>query len=137
MAKYSGYDVDLGVDDGAGGFMGIAHLRDIAGPGIGNETTETTCRDSGGWKEYVGGLKDGGEVTFDVVYDPTGATHDGSTGLVALADSGEVKGWQVLWPGGVAWTFDGIVTKLEPKAPMADALTADVTIKISGQPTLA
>jgi len=130
--KYSGYDAVLKVDGTT-----VAQVRDISGPGISTETTETTDRDGDGWKEFIGGLKDGGEVTFDILYDPSAATHDGTTGIVALANSREEKTWTVEWPGSVTWSLPGIVTKFEPKAPLADAMTADVTVKVSGKPTLA
>ena len=137
MPKYSGYDAQLGVDDGAGGYTTVAQVRDISGPGLGTDTIETSDRDGSGWKEFLGGLADGGEVTFDVLYDPTGATHNATTGLVGMLASKAVKSWQLALPGSVNWTFDGLVTGFDPKAPLNDALTADVTIKVSGQPTLA
>ena len=61
-------------------------------------------------------------------------------GLVKLEKDGTVCNWQLLFP--VATTiagcsFSGFVTKLDIKTPMDGAMTADLTIKISGAVTWA
>lgn len=138
MSRYAGFGVSLAVDDGlGGGFVDVAQVRDLAGPGLANDTIEVTDRDGGGWKEFLGGLKDGGEITLDVTYDPAGSTHNATSGLVHLYGGALVVSWRITWPDSTVWTLNGLVTNFEPKAPLADALVADVTIKVSGQPTLA
>jgi len=144
MAKYAGYGVTLQVDiDGAGAGTAaeIGQVRDISGPGLSRDTIETTARDStNNWREYIKGLKDAGEVSFDILFDPDLTTHAKATGILAdLWDDSTIASWIVTFPDTTptTWTFDGIVTAFEPKAPMDGELSADVTIKVSGEPVIA
>lgn len=140
MAKFSGYDVLLKVKQGAS-YVTIAQLRDVGGPSLSQDTVETTNRDGSKWREFVGGLKNGGEVSFDVVYDPALATHAAGSapGLVHMLNNGVVGDFQLTFPTSPATTctFNALVTGFEPGAAMEDALTADVTLKITGAPVWA
>lgn len=133
--KYSGFDVLLKVSDGAGGWDTIAGLRDIEGPGLTADTIEAHDRDGGGWKDFLGGLKSGGEVTFDIAYDPVEDTHDGGTGLVSFL--GVSKSWRLALPASVNWDFAALVTNFQPTAPLNDLFTASITLTVTGTPTLA
>ena len=81
----SSFGTLLKIGDGADPevFTTIAEVLDISGPGLSLDTEETTNHSSpGGWEEYVGTILRSGEVTFGINYDPVGATHDASTGLI-------------------------------------------------------
>lgn len=138
MAKYSGYSAVLGHYNGAT-YDTIAQVVDIRGPGLSVDTIEVTSRSStNGWKEYVSGLKDGGELTFDIRHDPAGGTHDATTGLIKFLEDADTEQWQLtLADGTTDWVFDGIVTGFEPENPLNDSADASVTIKLTGEPTLA
>lgn len=141
MAKYSGYDVLLKVKQGAS-YVAVAQIRDLSGPAIKQDTNEVTHRDGNKWREFVGGLRDGGEVSFDIVYDPDLASHGASAtpGLAYMAMNGTVGDFQITWPDAnpaQTCTFNALVTSFQPNAPMGDALTADVTLKITGSLTWA
>ena len=60
----------LKVGDGASPevFATIAEVKDISGPGTTLSTEDATNHDSGGWREPVPTLLEGGEVTFDLNY---------------------------------------------------------------------
>ncbi len=140
MAKYAGYDALLKVKSGAS-YGTIAQVRDVAGPALKQETVEVTHRDGNKWRERVGGLKDGGEVTFDVIYDPDLASHAAGSapGFVYMLQNGTIGDFQLVLPDATntTCTFFALVTSVEPKAPMGDALTADVTLQITGAPVWA
>src|ERR1700754_2400702 len=58
-------------------FATIANVTNISGPDRKRETIDVTAHDSpDGWMEFIGGLKDGGEVQLDINYDPGETTHD-------------------------------------------------------------
>jgi len=144
MAKHAGGDVTLQVDidgSGAGSAISVGQIVDISGPGLSRDTIETTSRDStNDWREYIKGLKDAGEISFDIVFDPVLASHAKSTGLLQdLWDDSTIASWIVTFPDPTptTWTMDGILTKFEVKAPLDDKLSADVTIKVSGEPVIA
>lgn len=120
-------------------FTTIAEVKDITGPGLEQAANEVTSHGStNGWREFIGGLKDGGEVTFEVNFVPTGATHDETTGLIAELTGGTVTNYQVVWPdsGSTTWQFAALCTAFEPGAPVDGVLMASVTLKISGEPTI-
>lgn len=132
----------LKIGDGGGSevFTTIAAVYDISGPNLGQRTTETTNHSStGGWSEHIGTILDGGDVTFEIGYDPVGATHNATTGLINDMENRTVRHFQLVFPntGSTTWSFSALVTGFQPKAPVAGELRAGVTLKISGQPTLA
>lgn len=142
MATYSALGTLLKQGDGGSPetFTTIAQVRDISGPGLSQEAVEVTHHSStDGWREYVGGLFDGGEISFEIVYDPAEGTHDASTGLLKDMTDRTVRNFELVFPdtGSTTWTFAALVTGFEPGAPVDGALTASVTLKLSGQPTLA
>lgn len=137
----SGHGTLLQIGDGADpeNFTTIAEVRDITGPGLGLDTADVTSHDStGGWEEHIGTILRSGEVTFDVNYIPTDGTHDASSGLINDQESRTLRNFQLVFPdgGGTTWSFAALVTGFDPTGPVDGELTASVTLKPSGQPTL-
>jgi predicted secreted protein len=121
-------------------FTTVAQVSNISGPGLSMDALDVTHHSStAGWREFIGGLMDGGEVTVDIFYDPVAGTHDGSTGLIKDMEDRTVRNFQLVFPdaGTTTWSFAALVTGFEPSAPIDGSLTASVTLKLSGQPTLA
>lgn len=120
-------------------FATIAEVLDIEGPELALDTEEATSHDStGGWEEVVGTILRSGEIGFEINYVPTGATANASTGLIADMKNRTRRNFQLVFPdsGNTTWSFTALVTKFAPKAPVAGKLTADISLKLSGQPTL-
>jgi hypothetical protein len=121
-------------------FTTIAEVLDIGGPELELGTEESTSHDSpGGWREHVGTLLSAGEVTFDVNFIPTHATHNPSTGLIADMVNRVKRNFKLVFPDAAAttWSFAALVTKLGPAEPVEGKLEASVTLQVTGQPTLA
>jgi predicted secreted protein len=78
-------------------------------------------------------------VTFTIQYDPAGATHDASTGVLKDMGDKTLRNFQLVFPdtGTTTWSFSAYVVGFTPGAPHDDKLTAECELKISGQPTLA
>jgi predicted secreted protein len=123
---------------GAGSFGVIANVSDISGPSRSREAIEVTAHDSPDqYREFVKGLKDGGEVTITLNYDPGATTHE------ALDDDFEedaLRDYQVLILPGDAeehtWDFAGLITDIGDEFPHDDKMEREVTFKISGKPVL-
>jgi len=117
----------------------VAEVTKIDFGGIKLDLVESTNHSStGGWREYTPTLKDGGEVSFEINYVPTAATHkNASGGLIYLLDNKTLQTFHVVFPDATDWTLPGYVTDFKPSAPVDGKLSASVTIKVSGQPTLA
>lgn len=118
----------------------VAGVTNISGPGLSLDTIDVTAHDSpGAFEEAIATIIRQGEVTVDVNYDPNDPTLDASTGVLATLVSRAVVGWRLIWPvaGAPVWEFDALCTGFEPTAPYDDKLAASVTLKVTGQPSLA
>lgn len=137
----AGYGVLLKIGDGGGSevFTTIAEVRDIEGPELELEAKEVTSHDSAGWREYIGTLLSGGEVSFDLNFIPTNATQSYSAGLIRDMVNRTKRNFRIVFPdgGSTTWTFAALVTNFKPSAAVEDELMAEVTLQVSGQPTLA
>lgn len=138
MAKNAGHEVTLQWD-AAGGtvFATIGQIIDITGPSIERNPIDVTTRDSASYyREFIKGFKDLGELTFNVVFDGDLASHGtAAAGLLSdFADDDTIPAWRMQFPGGTI-LFDGFLTGAEMAEPLDDALTADVTAKLTGAPT--
>lgn len=135
------YGVLLKIGNGATSetFTTIAEVRDIEGPELELEAKEVTSHDSGGWREYIGTLLTGGEVSFELNFIPTNATQSYSSGLIEDMVNRTKRNFQIIFSdtGATTWAFSALVTGFKPSAAVEDELLAEVTLQVTGQPTLA
>lgn len=116
-------------------FATIAEVLDIDGPDMSLETEDVTSHSSAnGWDESVGTILSGGEVSYELNFVPTDATHDMTTGLQADMINRTLRNFQLVYPdpGGNGYAFAALVTGFKVKAPVKGKLAADVKMKISG-----
>lgn len=123
---------------GGGVFAVIANVSDLSGPSRQRDAIEVTAHDSPNqYREFVKGLKDGGEVTATLNYDPSLATH---SALDADFEERDLRAYQIVILPGEAeeytWEFNALITDLGDSFPIDDRMERDVTFKISGMPTL-
>lgn len=123
---------------GSGSFAVIANVSDLSGPSRAREAIEVTAHDSPDqYREFVKGLKDGGEVTITINYDPGNATH---ADLDADFEEDDLRDYQVIVLPGEAdehtWQFSGLITSIGDEFPVDDRMEREVTFKVSGKPTL-
>jgi predicted secreted protein len=109
----------------------IAEVKNITGPGMTRATIDVTSLDStAGYREFIAGLRDAGTIALKMNF--TRATY-----AIMLADfeSDTLQNYEILLPDGenTGFEFEGLVTELPLTVPVDDVITADVTIKISGQ----
>lgn len=112
----------------------LAEVYNISGPGMTRETIETTTYDStDGYREKIGGLRDGGSVTFTMNFSQ-------ATYLLIKADfeDDDPVAYQIIFPDADTTTVDfaGLVTELPTSIPEGDRITVDVTIEIDGKVTV-
>lgn len=138
----SGKGTLLKMGDGAGTevFTTIAEVKSIGGPSFASDTIDVTSHDSpGAYREFIASLIDPGELSFDINFVPTDATHNVSTGLLRDFQNRIRRNYKIVFPdtSATTWNLQGIVTAVQINAPTDDVLSASITIKITGQPTLA
>lgn len=127
------WDSTLGVP----AYVEVAEVHNISGPSVSRDSIETTHHGStGGYREYLPGLRDGGEVTVDINWDNSEGSHADIYGQITSSQTAN-EDYRVNFSGGATFTFSGHVTAFDVTAPLDDRLTASLTIKLSGQPTLA
>lgn len=142
MSGISAFGTELRVGDGAGPevFTPVAGVTNISGPGFSLDTIDGTAHDSpGAVEEVIPSIIRTGELTLDINYDPNDPTHDAADGLLSTMFARSLRNYQLAFPTSpeVVWTFAAYVTGFEPSAPYDDKLSASVTLRISGAPTLA
>ena len=127
-----------GSSGSGGGFGVIAEVQDIAGPALALALDDATHHESpDAWEEFIPTVKSTGDITFPINYIPTEATHDASTGLVKWLNDKSLRDFKIVFPDATEWPFSAFVTGFTPMAPVKGKLTANVSLKISGAPTLA
>lgn len=122
----------LKIGDGAGPevFTTIAEVLDISGPGTTLNTEDATNHDSGGWREPVATILEGGEVTFDINY------YKASTQTKLRTDQANrtKRNFQMVIPlvAPETLSFAAYVTNFEYAAPVEGIFRASVTLMVTG-----
>lgn len=114
----------------------VAGLTSIGGLELSADTIDVTTLDSdGGYREFIGGFKDAGEVSLEGYFIPE--TGKGQKELYDLFESGDTETFTIEFPESIAsWEFNGVVTGFNTGADLEDPLSFSATIKVSGKPTL-
>ena len=134
-----GTTIKIGDDGTSETFTAIAEVKDITPPQMSKDSIEVTSQDStSGFREFIPGWKDAGEVSFEANWLPNAATHDGTTGLLASFNDDLNHNWLIVLPTAVSITlaFTGHVTNFEPDLPMEDGAGLSATIKLTGVITI-
>ncbi len=111
----------------------VGGLTSISGVELTTETIDVTTLDSdGGYREFVPGFSDGGEVTADGYMSDKGSEESTIIGLVG---SDTEQSCEIEFSNGAKWKFDGIITGFSTNADLEDAISFSITVKVSGKPT--
>lgn len=136
-----GTKLQVGNGGGPETFTTIAEVLDVKAPNESQNTIEVTSHDSTAAEFIAEGIVDGGEVTFGLNFIGSNPQHQG---LRADLRNGTLRNFKLLIPDKTldadktTFSFSGIVTAFDgPEAPVRGKLQANVTIKISGLPTVA
>ncbi|WP_431888734.1 phage tail tube protein [Nocardiopsis alba] len=115
-------------------FTKIANSTNLSGPALERAEIDVTSHDSeDGWQEFIGGLKNAGEVGVDVNYRPS--VHDI---LAADFEDDEPRNYRIVFPDPdeTAWEFRAFLKGFEPSFPHDDKAEASLTFKVTGKPKL-
>lgn len=122
----------VGDDSSPPVYTDIAEVTGITPPPVSRDLVEAThMKSPGGWKEFIGGLKDGGEVKIDMNFIPAGASQQL---LVTMQTEDTPRPCQIEFPDGTIWGFDAFCTGFEPEVPVDDKMASSATFKVTGQP---
>jgi predicted secreted protein len=117
-------------------FATVAEVSDISPPSFSRDSVDVSHEQSPDqWREFIAGLKDAGEVSFEFNFVPGAAAASALHAEFDLEGSQAVKNRRVVLPDGSLWAFAAFMTGLEFKTPIDDKMTGTATFKITGAPT--
>jgi len=108
--------------------VALGGVISLSGPGVTIDTIDVTSHSStSGYREFVEGLADGGELTMEIIFDDANELV-----LATKRAAGLTVTIEITWPGAIVWSAEAWLTGIEPNAASDGALTATVTWKITG-----
>ena len=131
----------LKIGDGGGpeNFTTIAEVRTIGGPELSRDTVDVTSHDStANWEEVIVTILRSGSVSFGINYLPANATHDAGTGLIKDMTDGTLRNFQLVMSDAASttWAFAAYIVGFNPNFDFDAEISAEVSLKLSGEPTL-
>ena len=115
----------------------VGGLTAIDGVSISADEIEVTdLNNSTGFREFLQGFKDGGDVSVDGFLD---GADTGQDEVYSLMDSGTLTTVNIIFPTaiGKTWTFSAFVKEFTTGVDVDNAITFSATLRVSGKPTLA
>jgi len=130
VSTYTATALTGGVDEV---FTPIMEIKDVTPGNFTTETADATHNESpGGYREVKATFKDAGELSFSGNFLVDSPNHEN---LYDIFEAREEANFQIAWSTSAidtVWKMGGLIQGLAPSAPMADMVTWEVTIKISG-----
>ncbi len=144
MAGMSAHGTQIFWGDVPGAIAGnlIGEITSVSGPTTTVDTIDVTSHDSDGWREFVAGLGDFGELRFDINLHPAYDDNNQMGLFQDMIDHTERyitveipadPNWTPAQPEYYFWA-PGYCVGFEISAPFDDKLSASVTLKLSGVP---
>jgi hypothetical protein len=144
MSGPNGEDIGVGVEvhrapaNDPTAFVELLLVRDMSLPQPTFDEVESTHQKSPGrTREFIAGLKDPGEASFENSWVPNSATDQ------LLSDAflvGEVTPWQFKFPINdttlLVWSFFGWVKAYQPASPLGELKMSNTTLRLSGSTSI-
>lgn len=126
-----GYGAKFSAETTAGSdsFFDVAEVFSITPPSETVDVIDVTHMQSpDSTREFIQGLMDPGEVSFEMNFVPGSASDVFIRGWRA---SRQRRAAKITFPNDVVWEFSAFVTGYEPAMPNEDKMTATVTCKVT------
>jgi hypothetical protein len=110
----------------------IGNLTSIGEIGIESDEIDVTTLDStGGYKEFIAGFKDAGEVSLEGILN----SETGFNAMITLAGSQAIEEWTIETPSGSTWVFDAFVKTFKESESTVEGVRGFTgSLRVSGQP---
>lgn len=129
-----GYGTQYAIWDAAAGPAAFVTIEEVFGvtPGAAqsDRVDATHFQSPGRRREYIAGLIDTGEASFELNWVPG---NDSDVLIRTLMASGDIVEHRITFPGGATVTFDAAITGFEKEIPVDDRMTATITVAVSGE----
>jgi len=130
-----GYATTLELEnaDSPGDYTQLGEVTNVTPPSDTIDQIDATHMQSPGRRrEFISGLIDGGEGSFDLNYVPGSTTDD----LInAWISSGDTRNLKITYPNHVTETFPAIPTGYTRNVPVDDKMSSTLTAKKAGDTT--
>lgn len=117
----------------------IGEIKEVGGPNMKRDTVDAThSRSSNRFREFLSGLRDGGEVTCTVALVPGAQATDAYKKLLDDFKNDSPVNYQIKFPNTAKtyWQAAMFLTDMPNTMPMDGEMTMALTFKVTGEPTL-
>lgn len=112
-------------------YVSLAEVNSITGPSMTRAFLDVTSLDStGGYREFITGFRDAGTISLKMNFTTASYAFMKEDFQKVAANAYKII---LSDPGLSSLEFEGLVTELPLSIPTDDKITADVTIKITGE----
>lgn len=126
-----GYGTKYGIRRSGGAVVQIAEVINVTpGEATADRIDATHMQSPGRRREYIGGLIDSGEASFEINWL---AGSDTDVLLRDLMRTGETADHIITFPNGVTVEYEAVVTGFSKAVPLDDRMTATITVAVSGE----
>lgn len=132
MAGVDAFGTSWAMHDGASTYVDVAEVTSISVLDVSVDSIDVSSHDSASqWREFVSGMKDAGELSMEINYDPSlhgaiwSALGTQRNHRITLTDA-----------GAATVAFAGFISGISADAPYDDKLSATVSIKVTGAVTI-
>ena len=119
-------------------YVALAELINITPPSFTLDQIDVTHMESPNrLREFISGLGDPGECSFEMNFVPGSTSDDRLFELLNLpVGTSRRRACRISFPNGVTWSFNAELTGYEPTVPVDDKMTATCTFKVTGAVTV-
>ena len=114
-------------------YVALAELINITPPSFTLDQIDVTHMESPNRiREFISGLGDAGECSFEMNFVPGSTSDDRLFELLNLpSGSSRRRNCRISFPNGVTWSFTAELTGYEPTVPVDVKMTATTTFNVS------
>lgn len=115
-------------------FVAFAEVTNITPPSAEIDQIDVThMQSTGRYREFIDGLINPGECSFDINFIPGNATDQRIFSLLALpVGTIHARACRISFPNGRTWSFLGTLIRYKPEVPTDGKMKATVTFKVTG-----
>ena len=113
-----------------GTYTSVGEVFEFEPPTLTMDTVESSdFSHTDGYRRFIGGLIDGGEITFTLNFDPSGTIY---ATLETLMETRAVKNWKFVYAGSTVNTIaSALLTSMGRAVPRDDRMSMSVTLKVA------
>lgn len=114
-------------------YVPVAEVTAVTpGSATADRVEATHMKSPGRRREYIAGLIDSGEASFEINWVPGGPSDEL---LRRVFEDGETVKHRITFPNGARVAYDAQITGYEKDVPVDDKMTATITVSVSGAET--